>query len=96
MAALLHLSSLLLLLLIPASYALASPKPTASNLPTSSVTEDIAVVGCGVLGTSLCQQLLSDPRFAGRTVTGITKSRARHESIREKIHASVPDAAERF
>jgi hypothetical protein len=32
----------------------------------SSKDGDIAVVGCGVLGTSFCKQLLSSPDFQGR------------------------------
>ena len=36
-----------------------------SNSASSSC--DIAVVGCGVLGTSLCRQLLSSPDFESKT-----------------------------
>jgi len=46
---------------------------------------DIAVVGCGVLGTSLCRQILKSRDFNGRTVTGITKSTARHDTIRDAV-----------
>jgi pyrroline-5-carboxylate reductase len=37
----------------------------------ASPADHIAVIGCGVLGTSLCRQLLESPDFAdrkGRTV----------------------------
>lgn len=44
-----------------------------------------AVVGVGVLGTSLCEQILSSPDYADTIVTGITKTTARHESIREQV-----------
>mmetsp|Transcript_4301 Transcript_4301/g.6493 ORF Transcript_4301/g.6493 Transcript_4301/m.6493 type:complete len:318 (+) Transcript_4301:191-1144(+) len=45
----------------------------------------IGVFGCGVLGTSLCRQLLETPEFQGWTVTGITKTTNNHESILEKV-----------
>jgi nucleoside-diphosphate-sugar epimerase len=46
---------------------------------------DVAVIGCGVLGTSLCKQLLESPDFASRTITGITKTSNRHESILKQV-----------
>jgi hypothetical protein len=70
---------------------------------------DVAVIGCGVLGTSLCKKLLESPAFSARTstyrvltsslshvihillhetsctVTGVTKTSNRHESILEQI-----------
>ena len=61
-----------------ASYSHAFATPTTA-------TADLAVVGCGVLGTSLCKQLLSHPDFATRKITGITKSTGRHASIREQV-----------
>ena len=64
---------LLLLLLLP---CIASAMATAA-------TKNCAVVGVGVLGTSLCRQLLeSDPDLR---VTGITKSTSRHASIRDEV-----------
>ena len=51
-------------------------------------SSDIAIVGCGVLGTSLCKQLLSHPNFTSRTITGITKSTGRHDTIREQVLGS--------
>ena len=36
----------------------------ASN---KNVADGVAVVGCGVLGTSLCKQLLESPHFSGNT-----------------------------
>lgn len=35
----------------------------------AATNKGIAVVGCGVLGTSLCKQLLESPDFDGRTGT---------------------------
>ena len=43
-----------------------SLSPSAAFAATSS-SGDIAVVGCGVLGTSLCKQLLSSPDFGSKT-----------------------------
>lgn len=44
-----------------------------------------AIIGVGVLGTSLCKQILSSPDFQNVVITGITKSYDRHELIREQI-----------
>eukprot|EP00584_Thalassiosira_punctigera_P011780 CAMPEP_0172547020 /NCGR_PEP_ID=MMETSP1067-20121228/16660_1 /TAXON_ID=265564 ORGANISM="Thalassiosira punctigera, Strain Tpunct2005C2" /NCGR_SAMPLE_ID=MMETSP1067 /ASSEMBLY_ACC=CAM_ASM_000444 /LENGTH=326 /DNA_ID=CAMNT_0013334037 /DNA_START=39 /DNA_END=1019 /DNA_ORIENTATION=- len=74
----LRLLSTLLLMSTSASRAFSAPQPITS-------TSDLAIVGCGVLGTSLCKQLLSHPDFASRTVTGITKSTGRHGAIREQV-----------
>ena len=35
-------------------------------LATTGYSEGVAVVGCGVLGTSLCKQILECPDFDGR------------------------------
>ncbi len=56
------------------SHLLRSSSLSSSNINSgatstqmkSSKDGDIAVVGCGVLGTSLCKQLLSSPDFQGR------------------------------
>ena len=48
-------------------------------------TKSCAVVGVGVLGTSLCRQLLESAELAGTSVTGITKSDKNHESIRQAV-----------
>jgi prephenate dehydrogenase len=48
-----------------------------------SVVERCAVVGVGVLGTSLCQQILSE--FPQAHVTGITRTTANHESIQNLV-----------
>ena len=45
-----------------------------------------AVVGVGVLGTSLCQQLLEASPDC--IVTGITKSNNRHDEIRQQVIAT--------
>eukprot|EP00571_Detonula_confervacea_P017683 CAMPEP_0172313196 /NCGR_PEP_ID=MMETSP1058-20130122/19643_1 /TAXON_ID=83371 /ORGANISM="Detonula confervacea, Strain CCMP 353" /LENGTH=319 /DNA_ID=CAMNT_0013026809 /DNA_START=40 /DNA_END=999 /DNA_ORIENTATION=+ len=70
------LLSLLLMTLSSSSHAFSAPQP---------ITSDLAIVGCGVLGTSLCKQLLSHPDFASRSITGITKSTGRHDAIREQV-----------
>lgn len=54
---------------------------TVSAMVMSGTKSDFAVVGCGVLGTSLCRQLLRSPAFGARTVTGITKTQNRHALI---------------
>ena len=64
---------------------------TTYAFSSSSSSSDIAIVGCGVLGTSLCKQLLSHPDFASRTITGITKSTGRHADIIEQVLGSSDD-----
>jgi len=61
----------------------------------SKITSDVAVVGCGVLGTSLCKQLLLNSKFQSMSgssisysLTGITKTTNRHQSIRDAIGSS--------
>lgn len=82
------LSILLLMVLSSSSQAFSAPQP---------ITADLAIVGCGVLGTSLCKQLLSSPDFASRKIVGVTKSTGRHEAIREQVlGGSDDDAGERF
>jgi hypothetical protein len=44
---------------------------------------NVAVIGVGVLGTSLCRQIRTE--FLVSSVTGITKSTARHAQIREQV-----------
>lgn len=46
---------------------------------------DILVVGCGVLGTSLCKQLLSSNEFSTSHITAITKTKSNHESILQEV-----------
>ena len=60
----------------------------SSTSTTSSSDNKIAIVGCGVLGTSLCKQLLSHPDFANQSIVGITKSTNRHDAIREQVLGS--------
>lgn len=57
---------------------------SAKNSVTSS-SDGIAIIGCGVLGTSLCRQILESSDFDGREVIGITKSSARHDFIRDAV-----------
>ena len=49
---------------------------------TSSTTSQCAVVGVGVLGTSLCRQILETTDW---TVTGITKTTNNHDAIRQAM-----------
>jgi nucleoside-diphosphate-sugar epimerase len=63
--------------------------PTSSSSPP----RECAVVGVGVLGTSLCRQLLED-NICQWTVTGITKTSNRHADIRKQVGAD--DHGERF
>ena len=49
-------------------------------------TTSCAVVGVGVLGTSLCRQILES--LGDYTVTGITQSTRRHEEIRQQVRAT--------
>eukprot|EP00534_Pseudo-nitzschia_fraudulenta_P001943 CAMPEP_0201116542 /NCGR_PEP_ID=MMETSP0850-20130426/787_1 /ASSEMBLY_ACC=CAM_ASM_000622 /TAXON_ID=183588 /ORGANISM="Pseudo-nitzschia fraudulenta, Strain WWA7" /LENGTH=324 /DNA_ID=CAMNT_0047380643 /DNA_START=323 /DNA_END=1297 /DNA_ORIENTATION=- len=65
----------------------------ASTLPT---TTECAVVGVGVLGTSLCKQLLRDPDFKDLKVTGITKSKKRHDDILKEVLGEDDQYSERF
>lgn len=62
-----------------------------SAMATSTLPSRCAVVGVGVLGTSLCEQILLSPDFADTTVTGITKTTNNHKSIREKVGAAYSD-----
>ncbi|EJK71155.1 hypothetical protein THAOC_07431 [Thalassiosira oceanica] len=84
-------ASVLLVLGVAMVASSALPTATAFATPASTANSDIAVVGVGVLGTSLCKQLLDDPRFAGRRVTGITKSSARHGAVREQVLAGADE-----
>lgn len=55
-----------------------------------AVVDQCAVFGVGVLGTSLCKQLLQDSDV--KRVVGITKSTTRHAEIREQIGSDGNDA----
>lgn len=69
----------LLTMISSSTHAFSAPQPAVT------ANSDLAIVGCGVLGTSLCKQLLSHPDFASRSVTGITKSTGRHGAIRSQV-----------
>lgn len=66
----------------------------ASTPPTT--TPECAVVGVGVLGTSLCKQLLRDPDLKDWKVTGITKSTKRHEQILKEVLGEDDRYSDRF
>lgn len=71
---------------------------TSALSMSSATTDGIAVVGCGVLGTSLCRQLLDNSNFDSRKVTGITKTTSKHEQIRSAVGgaAATADGDERL
>jgi len=56
----------------------------SSSLTTNKNT-NCAVIGVGVLGTSLCRQILEAPEFSDATVTGITRTSDRHDAIRSDV-----------
>lgn len=58
-----------------------SSSSSATTPTTIKPSSDLAVIGCGVLGTSLCRQLLRHAAFEDRVVTAITKTTTRHEEI---------------
>lgn len=70
--------------LAPSSSSSSSRPATSSSaaLLSSTETTTCAVVGVGVLGTSLCRQLIDQGNVH---VTGITKTRNRHADIRAAL-----------
>ena len=93
-----NINRILVLLLMTIS---SSTRAFSAPQPAVTAKSDLVVVGCGVLGTSLCKQLLSHPDFASRTVTAITKSTGRHEAILSQVlggndNSSVKDGDKRF
>lgn len=65
--------------------AMSSPSPPP---PAASTSRSCAVLGVGVLGTSLCRQLLSDADSNYDVVAGITRTPDRHGAIREQVGAA--------
>lgn len=59
----------------------ASTSPSSSS-PSSKATTQCAIVGFGVLGTSLCRQILETTDW---DVIGITQTTNRHRDIRESF-----------
>ena len=55
---------------------------SATNIDTVQAT-DCAVVGVGVLGTSLCQQILA--KHKDWTVTGVTQTTRNHDAIKQAV-----------
>jgi len=76
------------------SSSLVSSAAVSSSPHTATSTT--AVVGAGVLGTSLCRQILSDLDLAQMTVTGITKTTNRHVAIRDQVLSVDGAPADRF
>eukprot|EP00535_Pseudo-nitzschia_heimii_P006397 CAMPEP_0197190432 /NCGR_PEP_ID=MMETSP1423-20130617/21640_1 /TAXON_ID=476441 /ORGANISM="Pseudo-nitzschia heimii, Strain UNC1101" /LENGTH=347 /DNA_ID=CAMNT_0042642813 /DNA_START=69 /DNA_END=1112 /DNA_ORIENTATION=+ len=76
---------LLLQILLVLGYDNRSVFSSAMIVNAASTQPTCAVVGVGVLGESLCRQLLDDPDFEDMKVIGITKSTKRHDEIRTKV-----------
>jgi nucleoside-diphosphate-sugar epimerase len=79
--------ALLLAALLLPSQSFPTPKQrsnaaTALSMMSSSQQPSVAIVGMGVLGTSLAKQLLEGTDY---TLTGITKSTARHSDLRKEL-----------
>jgi len=89
------LSSLLQLILV-IGYDNRSIFSTAMSVASASTSSSCAVVGVGVLGTSLCKQLLHDPDLKDLKVTGITKSTKRHDYILKEVLGGDEKLSERF
>jgi nucleoside-diphosphate-sugar epimerase len=82
--------SLLLTVFDASSSSSSSSSLIAAMATTTSPTvplpsKECAVIGVGVLGTSLCRQLLAN----NWKVTGITKTSRRHEEIRQQVGADI-------
>lgn len=58
---------------------------SSSASSTFKKNNNCAVIGVGVLGTSLCRQILEAPEFSDATVTGITRTSDRHDAIRSDV-----------
>lgn len=69
---------------------------SAMSVATASTPSTCAVVGVGVLGTSLCKQLLEDPELNDMKVVGITKSTKRHDEILAKVVGGDDRLSDRF
>lgn len=82
------------LLLLSCSTAMSTNPATPSSSSAASRINRCAVVGVGVLGTSLCRQILEDWKqaddddddmFNSVVVTGITKTANNHDAIRAHL-----------
>lgn len=72
--------------IVPAVAVMAFAAASSSSTPmTTTGKKECAVVGVGVLGTSLCRQLLESPEFKDWKITGITKTTNRHSDIMEQV-----------
>ena len=69
------------------AFAATSTSQSSSTTMTTGQNE-CAVIGVGVLGTSLCKQLLESPQFQDWKITGITKTTNRHSEIMEEVVGS--------
>jgi hypothetical protein len=70
---------------VPSVAAAAANDDDASNSREESI--HCAVVGVGVLGTSLCRQILQHPDMTHWTVTGVTRTTTHHDAIRQAMPA---------
>mmetsp|Transcript_58809 Transcript_58809/g.143857 ORF Transcript_58809/g.143857 Transcript_58809/m.143857 type:complete len:270 (-) Transcript_58809:1009-1818(-) len=68
--------------------AFAATSTTSSSTLHQTGQNECAVIGVGVLGTSLCKQLLESPQFQDWKITGITKTTNRHSEIMEEVSGS--------
>ena len=71
--------------LVQVTLLMASVANGFSSSPSNPNNNQCAVVGVGVLGTSLCRQILKTT--TDWTVTGITKTTNRHDDIRQAMPA---------
>mmetsp|Transcript_8999 Transcript_8999/g.13049 ORF Transcript_8999/g.13049 Transcript_8999/m.13049 type:complete len:357 (-) Transcript_8999:293-1363(-) len=80
---------LYLLFDIHGASSFATPTSSAFTRKSSSKNmmsdNNVAVFGCGVLGSSLCRQIVQSPPDGIESITAITKSTKRHESIRTDV-----------
>jgi len=58
---------------------------SAASIRMEESLGDIAVVGCGVLGTSVCRQLMQERPALFTSITGITRTTTHHENIRKEV-----------
>ena len=80
-------NNLLLVTTVTTATVLAALSSDAVYAMSSSSTSmsSVAVVGVGVLGSSLCRQILHSPEFSDAVVTGITRTSNNHEAIRTQV-----------
>lgn len=73
-----------------------SAMSVAAASTSASTPSTCAVVGVGVLGTSLCKQLLEDPELKDLKVIGFTKTTKHHDEISRKVLGGDDRLSDRF